>query len=218
LGRVADYRFPVHLTATTGDYLIKRAALESGQTADDMRAAGAGQGTPEAIARLSAVVETNILLRSTCTATLMQAGHGESALPERAVATIQCRIMPGETDAAVQAALTQAIADPKVRLSVVWPFAPSPESPPSPGVIGAVEAVTKSMWPNVPVLPVLSADASDSAVTRGAGIASYGVDGMFDDFDDLDDGRAHGRDERIGVTAFAEEIEFTYRLMRRLAE
>jgi hypothetical protein len=39
-------------------------------------------------------------------------------------------------------------------------------------------------------------------------------DGMFDD---LDDGRAHGRDERIGVVAFDEELEFTYRLMKELS-
>jgi len=42
----------------------------------------------------------------------------------------------------------------------------------------------------------------------------YGVDGMFDD---VDDERAHGRDERIGVQAFSEELEFTWRLMKVLA-
>jgi hypothetical protein len=36
-------------------------------------------------------------------------------------------------------------------------------------------------------------------------------------FDDLDDGRAHGRDERIGVVAFKEDVDFTYRLMKVLA-
>jgi hypothetical protein len=43
---------------------------------------------------------------------------------------------------------------------------------------------------------------------------SYGIDGMFDD---LDDGRAHGRDERIGVAAFGQEVDFTYRLMREVS-
>jgi len=214
LDHVSAYSFPVHLTATTRDYFDRRAALEIGQTSDDMRAAGAGTASPEAIARLSSQVETSILLHTTCVATQMEAGHGESALPERARATLQCRIIPGESDADVQAALTRVIDDPKVRLSVRWPYAPSPESPPSPIVIGAVEAVTRGLWPGVVVLPVMSAGASDSALTRGAGIPSYGVDGMFDD---LDDGRAHGRDERIGVRAFGEELEFTYRLMKRLA-
>ena len=81
-------------------------------------------------------------------------------------------------------------------------------------MIGAVAGVAKTMWPEVVILPILSAGASDSAFTRTAGIPSYGVDGMFDD---LDDGRAHGRDERIGVTAFPEDVEFTYRLMKVLA-
>ncbi|MEO7207142.1 MAG: hypothetical protein ABI356_12045 [Steroidobacteraceae bacterium] len=44
---------------------------------------------------------------------------------------------------------------------------------------------------------------------------SYGIDGMFDD---LDDGRAHGRDERIGVAAFGQEVDFTYRLMREVSK
>ena len=61
----------------------------------------------------------------------------------------------------------------------------------------------------------MSPGASDSVYTRGAGIPSYGIDGMFDD---LDDARAHGEDERIGVAAFGEDIEFTYRIMRGVAE
>jgi acetylornithine deacetylase/succinyl-diaminopimelate desuccinylase-like protein len=57
----------------------------------------------------------------------------------------------------------------------------------------------------------MSAGADDSIYPRNLGIPAYGIDGMFDD---LDDGRAHGRDERIGVNVFDEELEFTYRLMK----
>ena len=57
------------------------------------------------------------------------------------------------------------------------------------------------------------AGASDSAFTRIGGMPSYGVDAIWDD---LDDGRAHGRDERIGVKVFDEEVEFHYRLMKAL--
>jgi acetylornithine deacetylase/succinyl-diaminopimelate desuccinylase-like protein len=64
-------------------------------------------------------------------------------------------------------------------------------------------------------LPEMSPGASDSIYTRAVGLPSYGIDGMFDD---LDDGRAHGRDERIGVVAFAEELEFTYCLMRAICD
>jgi len=89
----------------------------------------------------------------------------------------------------------------------------SPESAPTPAIMATLAGVTASMWPGVAVLPNMSAGASDSLYTRAAGIPTYGIDGMFDD---IDDARAHGRDERIGVRAFDEEIEFTYRLMKAL--
>jgi len=65
------------------------------------------------------------------------------------------------------------------------------------------------------VLPQMAPSASDSKFTRIVGMQSYGIDGMFDD---LDDGRAHGRDERIGVAAFGQEVDFTCRLMRELSK
>ena len=214
LNKISDHEFPTDLTVTTRGYFARRADLETGQTQADMRAVGAGTESADAIKRLSAQVETNVMLRTTCVATQFSGGHGESALPQRARATIQCRVIPGEPVADIQAALVGAIDDPKVALTVFTPETLSPESPLSPTVVGAVEAVAKAMWPEVIVLPIMSPGASDSAFTRQAGMASYGVDGMFDD---IDDSRAHGRDERIGVEAFGEELEFTYRLMKRLA-
>ena len=71
------------------------------------------------------------------------------------------------------------------------------------------------MWPGVVVLPLMSPGASDSVFTRAVDIPSYGVDAMFDD---LDDARAHGKDERIGVAAFGEDLDFTYRIMRGVSE
>ncbi len=123
-------------------------------------------------------------------------------------------MIPGETPETIQKELDAVLADPSIKLEVLTPARPAPESPPSPAMLSAVEAVTHQLWPEVIVLPQMAAGASDSIYTLRAGIPSYGIDGMFDD---LDDGRAHGRDERIGVEAFAQEVEFTYRLMRRLS-
>jgi acetylornithine deacetylase/succinyl-diaminopimelate desuccinylase-like protein len=90
----------------------------------------------------------------------------------------------------------------------------APESKPTPDIFNVVESVTHAMWPGVVVLPEMSPGASDSVYTRALGIPSYGIDAMFDD---LDDARAHGKDERIGVAAFGEDLEFTYRVMRALS-
>lgn len=213
LGRLSDYSFPLHLTDTVKLYFKGRAALEQGQVKKDMLAVSSDKPDLAAAQRLSQEVETNIQMRTTCTATEISGGHAENALPQRAKATIQCRVVPGETQAGTEALLKQVMRDPSVKFSVRTPARPSPESAPSGPVRAAVERVTKSMWPEIAVLPSMTAGASDSIYTRAAGIPTYGVDAMFDD---LDDGRAHGRDERIHVKVYAQELEFMYRLMKAI--
>ena len=213
LARLAKFRFPVHLTETTRQYFGRRAAIESGTTRSDMLNVAKDPADAAAIERLSAVVETNILLRTTCTATQIEGGHAQNALPQRARATLQCRIIPGETQDSVRDTLTRVLGDPTIRIAVITPATPSPESPISGDILPIVEKVAHQLWPDVVILPQMGAGASDSKYTRVVGMPSYGIDGMFDD---LDDARAHGRDERIGVQAFAQEVDFTYRLMRAL--
>jgi acetylornithine deacetylase/succinyl-diaminopimelate desuccinylase-like protein len=113
----------------------------------------------------------------------------------------------------VRETLARVLADPSIKITVITPATPSPESPISGDILPVVEKVAHQLWPEVVILPQMGAGASDSKYTRVVGMPSYGIDGMFDD---LDDARAHGRDERIGVQAFAQEVDFTYRLMRAL--
>jgi acetylornithine deacetylase/succinyl-diaminopimelate desuccinylase-like protein len=55
--------------------------------------------------------------------------------------------------------------------------------------------------------------ATDGLFLRNAGMPVYGVTGIFVDVDDI---RAHGRDERIQVSAFDDGLEFAYRLIRAI--
>jgi acetylornithine deacetylase/succinyl-diaminopimelate desuccinylase-like protein len=214
LARLSKFRFPVHLTDTTRQYFERRAAIETGATKSDMLAVTKTPPDPAVLERLSAVVETNILLRTTCTATQIDGGHAQNALPQRARATLQCRIIPGESQDSVRETLARVLDDPTIKISVITPATPSPESPLSGSILPIVEKVTHQLWPDVAILPQMGAGASDSKYTRLVGMPSYGIDGMFDD---LDDGRAHGRDERIGVAAFGQEVESTDRLMREVS-
>ncbi|MFZ6816800.1 M20/M25/M40 family metallo-hydrolase [Undibacterium sp. Ji22W] len=215
LQRLSDFSFPLHLTDTVKLYFAGRSQLESGQKKADMLAISKANPPAAVVRRLSQEVETNIMLRTTCTATEISGGHAENALPQRAKATLQCRVIPGETQAQIEATLRRVLKDESIKISVMTAAKPTPESPPSPAIFKAVEQVTKSMWPEVIILPNMSAGASDSVFTRNAGLVTYGVDAMFDD---LDDSRAHGRDERISVKGFNEEIEFVYRLMKSIAK
>ncbi|HVO49036.1 MAG TPA: M20/M25/M40 family metallo-hydrolase [Steroidobacteraceae bacterium] len=212
LGRLETYRFPVMTTATTRASFQQRAALTSGNERDDLLAVASESPDPEAAKRLSnSSVGDNAQLRTTCVATLISGGHAENALPQRARATIQCRLMPTDTVESVQAQLTAAMNDPKIALTLDAPPVLSPESPPTKEILVKVGRVAHSMWPGVPIIPTMATGFSDGRQTRSAGMPTYDVSGLWED---VEDNRAHGRDERIGVQAYYESVEYTYRLIK----
>jgi acetylornithine deacetylase/succinyl-diaminopimelate desuccinylase-like protein len=213
LDRVAAFRFPIRLNETTRGFFTRMADQEGGQLAADLRAVTAGNPDSAALDRLARLPLYNSAMRNTCVATMLEAGHAENALPQRARATIQCRLLPGESPAGVRDTLARVVADPQVRVTLDGEPGASPASPLSPEVMKAIESATKASWPGVVVLPVMDPWSSDGVRFRQAGIPVYGVSGVFIDVDDY---RAHGQDERIEVQAFYEGVEFMYRLMREL--
>ena len=214
LVKLGKFQFPYKTNATTRLYFQRRALLEAGQVRADMLAVSKSPRIDlKAAERLAQKTERNAILHSTCVATMLNAGVQENALPARAQATVQCRIMPDETVEGTQKALEQAVGDPAIKFSVVGYVVSAPESPPTKELLGSVEKVVHSMWPGVPVIPAMAAGASDSIFTRNAGIPSYGVSGAWAD---IDDDRAHGRDERRKIDSFNQSVEFTYRLMKSL--
>jgi acetylornithine deacetylase/succinyl-diaminopimelate desuccinylase-like protein len=213
LSRLEAFKFPVLLTATTRLSFAALARLEPGPAGADLTAVAAAQPDPAAAERMSQNVRLNALLRTTCVATLVSGGHAENALPQRARATIQCRMMPGDTEAGVQAALLGTLHDPAIKVTLDAAPIVSPESPPTPRIMDQFAALVHSMWPGVPVIPTMATGFSDDRRTRNAGIPSYDVNGVWED---VDENRAHGRDERVGVRAFDESVEFTYRLVKAM--
>ena len=211
LGRLAAFRFPVTLTATTRTSFDKLGALESGSIATDMHAVAQSPPDLAAAERLSQNVRLNAQLRTTCVATLISGGHAENALPQRAKATIQCRMLPADSVDNVQNLLVAALADPVIHVTLDAPPIVSPESPPTPQIMKKVALLAHSMWPNVPIIPTMATGFSDDRQTRNAGMVSYDISGVWQD---VDENRAHGRDERIGIQAFDESVEFTYRLLK----
>ena len=202
LTRLGAHEFPVALSPVTRAYFGKVAALEGGQLAADMRAAADPNATPspEAMDRLAAASPWfNSLLRTTCVATQVEGGQGETQLPQRARATLNCRVMPGERLADVESTLHRVLADEAISVTAKWHPADSPQSPmPAELLACSVERITKDMWPGVVVVPTLLPAATDGKYLRAAGIPTYGVSGLFYD---IDDEREHGNDERIGGEA-----------------
>jgi acetylornithine deacetylase/succinyl-diaminopimelate desuccinylase-like protein len=215
LGRVESLKFPVTLTATTRQSFDLLAALESGPLASDMHAVATLPPDLAAAERLSQNVRMNAQLRTTCVATLISGGHAENALPQRARATIQCRMLPGDSVEHVQELLVATLADPAIHVSLDAAPIISPESPPTALLLQRAAKVAHSMWPDVTLIPTMATGFSDDRRTRNAGIPSYDISGVWQD---VDENRAHGRDERIGVLAYDESVEFTYRLIKEFSK
>ena len=213
LGRVESLQFPAGLNEVVRAYFTKQAPLIGGTIGADMRAAAASPSDDAAVARLSVSPFYNGLLRTTCVATMVQAGHAPNALPQVATANVNCRVLPEMTLDQVRQALTQAVNDPEVKISIVGDPTPGPASPLDPEVTRTMERVVSEMWPGLPVVPVMDTGASDGKWLRAAGISTYGISGVFVDPENK---RAHGKDERVGVEDFYGGVDFYDRLVKAL--
>jgi acetylornithine deacetylase/succinyl-diaminopimelate desuccinylase-like protein len=214
LQRIASYQFPLNVTDVARLFFERSSLVETGPVAADMRAVAAATPDPAAAARLSASPFYNARLRTTCVATRMEAGHANNALPQTARAIINCRILPGEPAAPVEATLRR-LAGEKVTVTVLSPPVTSPPSPLTAAMLPRIERLTATQFPGVPVTPVMEAGATDGMHTRRAGIPTYAPSALPEDPDDV---RAHGKDERLGVEAFYEATEFWYRLVKTFGE
>jgi acetylornithine deacetylase/succinyl-diaminopimelate desuccinylase-like protein len=218
LDRLAAYAFPVRLTETTRGFFDRLGGQIGGETGRDLQAIAAGRADSAAVARVGETPMYNSSMRNTCVATMLEAGHAENALPQRAKATVQCRLLPGESATAIRDTLARVVGDTALRVTIKGDPQggepqDAPESPLNPEVMAAVEAVTHTLWRDVIVLPVMDPWTSDGSQFRRAGLPVYGVSGVFND---IDEDRAHGRDERVLAEAFYEGVEFNFRLMKAL--
>ena len=220
---VSRYQFPLDINNVTRAYFERLAADATGQRQADLRGMLKIPPDAESVQRLSQQPADNAVMRTNCVATRLDGGHANNALPQRAQANINCRILPGHSLEEVRQQLIKVIADPQVTVHYVaddgkvadkTPDRKSVAPPPlKPEVVKPLEAVVAQMWPGIKVVPFMDAGASDAVYTSAAGMPTYGITGLAVD---VDDQRAHGRDERIRVAAFYKANEFFYRYLKAL--
>ncbi len=214
LVRLDDYQFPVRIGETSRRYLL---AMRERASSTEARAIDRILSNPNDSSALTVLRENPVLnaqLHSTCPMTLISGGQSESALPIRAVATLQCRLLPDEQPENVLATLAHVVDDASITIKSTWGPLASPAQPLDGRLMQLVERLTREFWDGAPVVPFMSQGASDNVYFRRAGFNTFGVSGTVFDEADM---RQHGSDERIGVSAFYDSLEFNYQLMRGLA-
>ena len=211
LKKVEAYKFPIQLTPVNKEFFAKMGPLTGGELGAAMSAYAKDPNDAKALATLTADPTYNGKLRTTCVATQLDAGHAPNALPQRARATLSCRVMQGATIAQVTEALATAIADPQVKVFIERPREGSNPPELTREVMGPIEAQAKKMWPGVPIIPEMTAGATDGRFLMNAGIPTYGVSGMMSV---PGEGNAHGLNEKIRVKSLYEGRDFLEAITR----
>ena len=214
LTRLAKFDFPFKPSEVTRRYFERMSQLESGQLAADMKAVTQDPPDPDAVARMTAIPRYVGMLRTTCVATMLDGGHQSNALPQRAGAIVNCRILPEDSVDEVQKTLVRVLADDKIKITPIGKAVLSPAPPINPEIMRVAANTTQSMWPGVPLLPFLQAGATDGRFLSNAGIPTYGLSGMFAD----ENPGVHGLNEHISVKSLYEGQEFLYRVVKALSQ
>lgn len=214
LTRLADYDFPVQLNDASRTYFSRMSRIVGGETGAAMKSL-VDSADPKAAATLSLDPRFNSMLRTTCVATLMDAGHATNALPQRARANINCRIFPGVAVEDVRQTLVRVVADPQISVTAVDPSDLVVQAPPlTPAIMKPIEQVTHRLYPGIEVVPVLQAAGTDANYLAASGIPTYGISGMFVD---PDLSNIHGLNERIRVQSLYDGRDFLFSLVKLYA-
>jgi acetylornithine deacetylase/succinyl-diaminopimelate desuccinylase-like protein len=212
ISKVGALEFPVQFNDTTRTFFSGTAAAIGGETGGAMTALLANPQDAAANAIVSKDPMYHSMLRTTCVATILKAGHAMNALPQSATAIVNCRIFPGVSPDAVQAALTTAIGDPGISITKVPPVRPIAVPPPlSAKIYGPAEKLAAEIYPGVPMMPSMSTGATDGIFLAAIGIPTYGIPGIFYE---ADGGGIHGLNERIRVQSIYDGRDYLFRLVK----
>jgi acetylornithine deacetylase/succinyl-diaminopimelate desuccinylase-like protein len=213
--KVGGYEFPVEFNEVTKAFFVKTGKLRGGELGQAMQALAANPADTAALAIVDQDKTFHSMLRTTCVATLVNAGHALNALPQRATANVNCRMFPGRTADETQAALAAAIGNPKITIEQRVKDKPIAKSPPlDPAIVKPVETLAAKYFPGAPVIPAISTGATDGVYLGAAGIPTYGVPSVWTD---PDGNGTHGLNERIEVKALYTARDYLYDLVKTLA-
>ncbi len=166
--------------------------------------------------QLEGAASTNAMLRTTTALTIVNAGNKENVLPGRADATVNFRILPGDTQAQVldhvNSELARAVGEGKVAVSTV-PGAKeaSKVAPTSSSQYHLMNKTIREIFPGTLVAPGLMVAATDSVHYEAICDHIFKFSPVRANAEDLK--RFHGTNERLSTTNYAEAIRFYHRLL-----
>lgn len=165
-------------------------------------------------AQLAKGTSTNAMLRTTTAVTIVQAGNKENVIPGVAEATVNFRILPGDTRATVMQHVRSKVGEGfELR---EWPGGvdPTPVTPTDAPAYKVLERTLRSLFPDTIVAPGLYIAGSDSQHFVPIADNIFRFSPVRARPEDLP--RLHGTNERISVANLGELVRFYHQLLRNL--
>ncbi|GAC1612152.1 MAG: M20/M25/M40 family metallo-hydrolase [Novosphingobium sp.] len=215
LVRLRAFDFPLMLNETTRAYFSKLGKSRDDAMGKAMLAIVANPGDKAAEAVLNTDKSYHSMLRTTCVATMVDAGHALNALPQRATANVNCRMFPGRTSEETRDALVKAIDNPKVTVDLRVKDKPIAIPPAlDPAIVGPAQKLAAQYFPGTPFVPTMLTGATDGVYLEAVGIPTYGTPGVWLD---PDGNGLHGLNERVEVRSLLTGRAYLYDLVKAYA-
>lgn len=163
------------------------------------------------IGQLSKEPSPNALLRTTTAPTMISGGIKDNVLPTTASATINFRILPGETQASVAEYVRKIINDPRIEVSVIFGHEPSAISDTESFGYQVIQKSIQEIFADVVVAPNLVVGMTDSRHYQELSDHIYRFLPVQLTKDDLS--RIHGKNERISIENYHQTIRFYRQLI-----
>lgn len=159
---------------------------------------------------------TRAMVRTTTALTIFNAGDKDNVLPGNAEATVNFRLLPGDTQASVTEHVRDTVKNERISIA---PFAGNTDPPPVTGTASpsyrALNRTIREIFPDVVVAPGLMVAATDSRHYAGLADNIFRFSPVRATSDDLK--RFHGTNERLSIANYADMIRFYRRLLQNTA-
>ncbi len=157
------------------------------------------------------------MLRDTISPTIIHAGTKDNVIPGEASMIIDCRILPGTTEASMEAELRERIGEDLWRACdvVTTQFGAPLEQPLPHPIFDLCAATLRRHDPDAVPIPIMAPFATDAKHTTRLGIPTYGFSPLRLDPDEPFLERFHGDDERVGLDALRFGLPVLDEVVRR---
>ncbi|MEO8437924.1 MAG: M20/M25/M40 family metallo-hydrolase [Chloroflexota bacterium] len=156
------------------------------------------------------------LLRDTVSPDVVHAGVKYNVIPGDAVIEVDCRVLPGTTEAAMRADLVERLGPELAAICEIELiiFGPPSESPAEGPLFDLLVSTIRDHDPDGIPLPVMAPFATDAKFTTALGVPTYGFSPLRLDPDERFLERFHGVDERVSVDALRWGLPVLYDVVR----